>query len=370
MNERAGYTTKVLVFVDTIDGWLAWLEKNTPMRLAHSSGTSGKLSFFPRSTDDMPMLVKGIFKAYEGIGDVPKNDLFNSGKDMVFVFAGFRGGNTIPRFMMDGFASMVTGREDSVIALYPSSMSADVLSLQGRVKTAAAAGRLNELKISPGLLARRDELTALFKNRPQQIRDFVDHYRKHYGDRKAIVMGHWTTYLELKTACEEMGFTHLFAPGSVVTGGGGSKGQTLPDGYVETVADFMGIDWLRQFYGMTEINGWARQCPNRQYHIPPYTIPFLLDPDSGEPLPRTGRQTGRFSFLDLLAKTCWGGCISGDELLIEWDKPCGCGRGNPYISAPIQRYSEMQEGDDKISCAGAHNAHEDALNFLAELKAA
>ena len=47
-----------------------------------------------------------------------------------------------------------------------------------------------------------------------------------------------------------------------------------------------------------------------------------------------------------------------------WDSPCECGRQGPYIYPDIQRFSEKPGGTDKINCAGAPEAHDNAVDFL------
>jgi hypothetical protein len=108
-------------------------------------------------------------------------------------------------------------------------------------------------------------------------------------------------------------------------------------------------------------------CDHGQYHVLPHTIVYLLDPDTGAQLPRTGVQTGRFAFLDLLAQTYWGGLITGDEVTVNWNSNCQCGRQGPSVNRAIGRYSEKRGGDDQISCAGAQAAHDRAIEHLAAL---
>ena len=57
----------------------------------------------------------------------------------------------------------------------------------------------------------------------------------------------------------------------------------------------------------------------------PWVIPFVLDPETSELLPRRGVQTGRFAFFDLAADSHWGGLMTGDEIEIDFDAQCGCG---------------------------------------------
>jgi hypothetical protein len=90
--------------------------------------------------------------------------------------------------------------------------------------------------------------------------------------------------------------------------------------------------------------------------------------ETGELLPRSGRQTGRFGFVDLFPSDHWGGFLSGDKVTIGgWDEPCPCGRTGPYLESSIQRFSELEGGDDKITCAGAPAAHDKAIEYLASI---
>jgi hypothetical protein len=91
----------------------------------------------------------------------------------------------------------------------------------------------------------------------------------------------------------------------------------------------------------------------------------VLHPETGQPLPRSGTQTGRFALMDLLPENYWGGLVTGDEVTLSgWDEPCSCGREGPYLHSTIRRFSEIQGGDDKINCAGAPEAHDKAIEYL------
>jgi hypothetical protein len=94
-------------------------------------------------------------------------------------------------------------------------------------------------------------------------------------------------------------------------------------------------------------------------------IPFVLHPEDGTALPRTGVQTGRAAIFDLLPNSYWGGFITGDEVTADWD-PCPCGWTTPHIERRIERFSDKRGGDDKITCAASDDAHRAALEFLTE----
>jgi hypothetical protein len=118
-------------------------------------------------------------------------------------------------------------------------------------------------------------------------------------------------------------------------------------------------------YGMTECMSATRACSSGRFHLLPYVIPYLLDVRTGEPAPRSGSHTGRFGLIDLAAQSYWGGILTGDEVTLTFgDRPCSCGRQGAYLNASIRRYGEQEGGDDKITCAGAPEAHDRAVDRL------
>jgi hypothetical protein len=160
------------------------------------------------------------------------------------------------------------------------------------------------------------------------------------------------------------GIRAQFAPGSVVMGGGGAKGMPLAADTEAVICEFFGTERMTQCYGMTELNSFSVLCEHDHYHVLPWTTVFLLDLESGTPLPRQGVQTGRAAFFDITQDGTWGGVITGDLITVDWDTPCPCGRTSVGLRKNIQRVSELQGGDDKISCAATPSAQAEAMNFL------
>jgi hypothetical protein len=117
---------------------------------------------------------------------------------------------------------------------------------------------------------------------------------------------------------------------------------------------------------MTEQNFYLVTCEHERLHIPPWVTVLLLDPDSGQPLPREGVQTGRASFFDLSQDGTWGGIVSGDRITVGYS-PCPCGRTTLYMDKKIQRFSEITGDDDKLTCAATPSAQAEALELLTSL---
>jgi hypothetical protein len=114
---------------------------------------------------------------------------------------------------------------------------------------------------------------------------------------------------------------------------------------------------------MTESTATCRLCTHGWFHWPPSLVLFLLDPDTGKPLPRSGVQTGRLALFDLSVSTHWGGAITGDQITVDWDTICPCGRVGPRLKNNVTRYSQMRD-DDKITCSKSPGAYERAVENL------
>ena len=55
---------------------------------------------------------------------------------------------------------------------------------------------------------------------------------------------------------------------------------------------------------------------------------------------------------------------AGDQVTLDWDTDCACGRTSVFVHDSVSRYSEARGGDDKINCVAALDAHAEALDYL------
>jgi hypothetical protein len=348
---------------DSIDAWFDALEARTPLRPNHSTGTSGKLSVIPRDRMDVARFEQTHLKGLEPFGDEPDRlaMLRDGDKPIPIVFPSNRHGRHVAQRMLDGLVRNL-GSEETTYALYNDFMSADVASLAGRVRGASMKGALNEMQISPDLLRRFKASLDRQADQPKDQEVFFERILSELRGRKVYALGNVPLLYNWAVLGESRGLQGIFAAESNVQSGGGLKGATLPADWQARIERFLGVK-LRFGYGMSEQISGNGMCPHGHHHMSPYAIPFVLDPQSGAPLPREGEQTGRYAFFDLLAGSYWGGFVSGDKVTVTWDG-CGCGRKGPYFHQTIERFSELEGGDDKISCSGSNDAHEEAMTWL------
>jgi hypothetical protein len=356
--------------IDSIDGWLDELDRSSELRVFHTSGTSGKLSFLPRTVEAwrqcLQLSAAGI-RDFFGPGSGP--DVLSG--ELPIIFPGYRfGASNAIRGV--GLHAQFTGMgSDDLLYLYPDArMSADVAALSGRLRVAESRGEAGSIEISPALMKRRDEIQALELDRPNQLNKFFAEAERRYSGRDVYITAMWPNLYEWAAGGLERGYRKTFGEGSVALTGGGSKGTVLPDDWRERVVEFLGFDRMYEMYGSSEVLQICYLCEGGNYHFPVSCIPFVLDPATGAPLPRTDPQRGRLAMLDTLSTCYWAAIVTGDDVTIMgWDDACSCGRTGPYLTRPIRRFSESQGGDDKINCAGAPEAHDKAMAFLAALAA-
>ena len=368
-----GLTTTDISQVDangiaSIDDWIDRLEAQTPLMVQHTSGTTGKLSFIPRTKSQWRQtIIHSAMIIRDWWGHAKGPDILRDG--MPIIIPGYRYGAAATQRGNSIQVELYARGEENALFLYPKArFSADIASLGGRLRAAEARGEAGMLDIPPILLERREALLALERSRPDDLRHFFSEAQRRFGGRDVYVTAMWPILYDWAEEGLKRGLKNVFGKGSVLLTGGGKKGKALPDNWRERVLEFIGFDTIYEMYGTSEMMGICMLCERGNYHIPPIIVPFLLDPATGRPLPRRDGTTGRFAGLDLMPNTYWAGLVTGDEItLAGWNTPCACGRTGTHIVPPVRRYSEQEGGDDRVVCAGAPEAHDRALEFLAEL---
>jgi hypothetical protein len=347
----------------SIDGWLDLLRRDTPLDVATSSGTSGTLSFFPKSKQDFRTSVTGLrvqltqrFSEPSSAADIdtPIHVLTPFYRD------GYSTVTRLPAYFLDIFCK---GDPALLHTALPFTASADLMWLAARLRAAQAKGDSRHIDVPDNLLARRGEWEATSASAPARQAEFIRQIIPDLKGERVFALGITGLFYEIARAGLDAGVKAAFAPNSVVMGGGGGKGVVLPDDADDVIRTFFGVDRVRGGYGMTEQNFYLVTCAHERLHIPPWVIVILLDPDSGQPLPRAGVQTGRATFFDITQDGGWGGIVSGDRITVDHDA-CPCGRTTFHIDKRIQRFSDITGDDDKLTCAAAPSAQSAALDLL------
>ena len=363
-------TSHDLSHVDTedcksIDEWIDRLDEQTPLEVITSSGTTGTLSIIPKdkhgAREGMVLWKICLFQTF---GHEPTYDELNPAVDVIWpnYVKGKLGHLRIANMIKRGFTG---GDESKFHALYPDAIDTDLMFLASKMRAAASRGELDRLVIDPALTARKDEFIAMQARQPEDLDRFFATITEKLRGKRVFMIGTYNLMYDVAKAGLKRGIRGVFAKDSAILTGGGTKGFVLPDNYMDVIHEFLGVDRIQQGYGFSEQSAFHWGCSEGRYHVQPWVIPFILDPDTSEPLPRTGRQTGRAAVYDVLLKAHWGGVISGDEVTIDWDLQCPCGQTTVAFEHDIIRYSEKRGvDDDRITCAATHEVHNEAVEFM------
>jgi acyl-CoA synthetase (AMP-forming)/AMP-acid ligase II len=352
----------------SIDEWLTKLQDETPLDVATSSGTSGTMSFFPKSKNDYRVSARSLrVQLAQPFGREPSQaDLHDKIHVLTPLYrAGHSSTGGFAPYLRDEFGH---GDESYLHTAFNHKVSSDLLWLGARLRVAAAKGDMSRVEIPPALLARKPELERLQREAPAQQSAFIRKMAVELKGQRVFALGTTHMFYEVAKRGLEEGVRAQFSPDSLLMGGGGAKGMDLPPNVDEILKEFFNVERVRSCYGMTEMNSFSPTCELDRYHFLPWVTVFILDHDTGKPLPRKGVQTGRAAFFDPTADSTWGGIITGDKITIDWDTPCECGRCSVYVTGKIQRFSEITGGDDKITCAATPSAQAEAMDYLTSIQ--
>jgi hypothetical protein len=350
---------------DGIDEWIDRLDAQTPLEVITSSGTTGTLSIIPKdkhgSREGMVLWKICLFQTF---GKEPTDDELNPAVDVIWpnYANGKLGHLRIANMIKRGFTG---GDESKFHALYPGAIDTDLMFLASKMRAAASRGELDRLEIDPALAARKDEFVAMQARQAQDLEAFFARLSHELRGKRVFMTSAYHHMYDIARAGLERGVRNVFAPDSAILTGGGMKGVALPGDFMDVIKDFLGVDRIQVGYGFSESSTFHWGCSEGRYHVAPWVIPFVLDPDTSEPLPRSGVQTGRAAVYDILLRAHWGGVISGDEVTIDWDLQCPCGQASVAFEKDIMRYSEKKGiEDDRITCAATQEVHDEAVNFM------
>jgi hypothetical protein len=340
----------------SIDTWLDALAAQTDLDVCHTSGTSGTMSFFPWSGHDLA-------KRW-AVNRVTVLQPFGQPVTSTALDEPFHVVQRVHRYRSSHMRDTFTFGRDDLVHLALPRPSADLLWLGARLRMAAARGDSSRVDVPQTLLARRGELEQVQAGEQQAMQAWVGAIAGLRGENLL-----WMSFpFEIHSIAANGLDTDArwsFGPESIVVVMGGAKGRQVPDDWMQRAQEFI-RGRVVQAYGMTELSGFQMMCREGRYHFMPWAVPFVLDPESSELLPRTGVQTGRFAFFDLLPADHWGGLMTGDEVEVDFDSLCPCGATSQHMSHQVSRLSDKRGGDDKITCTATPQAYEEAMEFLTQ----
>ena len=221
--------------VRSIDDWLERLDEHG-MIMSHSTGTTGKLSFMPRSRSEWQAWQGSFFRALEASCGVD----FRVEAVPLF-YPGYRSGNTTGTKMQRIFSELSAAGEEGRYCLYDYAVSSDLLSLAARMRTAEERGELDQLDIDPQLLEERKKLIEVGRRREQDLEQWFTTLADEFRGRRVRINGVAADLVRLALKGRERGIQCEFAPGSVMFTSGGLKGfKDAPSDWEQILRTFSG----------------------------------------------------------------------------------------------------------------------------------
>ena len=323
------------------DAWLERLHAAGHMVMA-TSGTSGKNSFLPGTRGDIDFSMRAIVPSlYWNFGVAPKQDR------PVFILGPKYGPTRAPlyaRTMAEAY-----GRPDARFFL-----TEEPLRISDITKMAALRKAIADGTAMPSDIAGQEQQAAERAEQMEvRLAEIIDEILDH-RDEPMIIQGFWPQLWTMYETARRRGVpSGSFHPETVLIAGGGTKGAVLPDDFQEQIFAFFGFGNERVLggYGMSELSA-AMPRQDGRCRVAPWVIPLVLDREGTTLLNRTaGHTEGRFAFFDVALQGRWGGLISGDHVTADLGGPSPA-----VLDGTIRRYTDLEGGDDKLTCAGTIDA--------------
>lgn len=345
----------------TMDDWLDALD-STAIDMYHSSGTTGRLSFYPRGKAEiLAQLEHGKMTIAEWF-DPPTYRYGDYPLTLIWPAHGFGRSAILRAGQM--FRALLTEDGTDFHPLLPTALSADYQYHVLRTANLHAQGHKFGPVASQYVRARLEEADALKAFVPERTEQLLDIMadRKRDG-RRVMIAGGPVNIHTLAKAGLDKGVEGALVEGSLIRAFGGLKNHADIPTLEADITRFSGAPNYLNAFGMTELTSSFSMCRAGRFHIPPWIIPYVLDEDDGRMKPRSDTQQGRAAFVDLLPQSYWGGVATADRVDVSW-QPCACGRTSVHMSPNISRIAEPPGGDFATTPAtdAAVRAAFDALN--------
>jgi hypothetical protein len=328
--------------VTTQDDWMAALA-SAGHPIYATSGTSGKSSFLPATPADRAFTMRCIVRSVQWQHNIPADR-----SRPVVVLTSSQGSSRATEY----FRNFVDAYGDPKRTWF---LTDEPVKLQDLSRMANLSKAIAGGSASPSDIAALEADLAERKVRVDQDWDRLAEVVQGLAGERIVIQGFWAQQWTLIERLRARGATELrLDPESLLGVGGGTKGAALPADYEQQIFSFWGLRTDRQAsgYGMSELSA-ALPLIGDRYRLQPWIIPLILN-EEGTALvdTHTGQVEGRFAFLDLAVEDRWGGVVSGDRVVADFDTPAVS-----IVEGSVMRWSDLRGGeDDRLTCAGTVDA--------------
>lgn len=318
----------------TVDAWFDALNTETDMHVLHSSGTTGQLSLIPRGKQEHAFSYRHTQMAFAEIAKPGR--LNRAAPDFKVVWPAYAGGWSGVLTFGEMLRDVLCGDAADFYAQIPDRQSVDHQLYVMQIENARAAGHEYIDGPSDYVKSVIDRSFAHRDANAGRVEELFDLVAGEWSGSRVVFAGGPVLLYNLAKTGLARGLEGVLSEGSRVLNFGGFKGVSPVGDEDAIIRRFTGALRMHGIYGMSEMTTAFIEAETGNYHVPPWIIPFVLNPETGEAYPQEGVQTGIAAFFDLTAQTCWGGLISADRVKVSWERS-SCGRTTPFILPDIER---------------------------------
>jgi hypothetical protein len=326
----------------TQDQWVAALAEGGYPVYA-TSGTSGKSSFLPATPGDRALSMRCLLRTL-----MWQYGLAPDGSNAFVLLSSSDGSSRATEY----FRRVAQSYGDPQRTWF---LTDEPVRLQDLSRMAVLSKAMADGTAAPNEIAAFEQDLAERKKRVDEDWDRLADIVTGLAGQRVIVQGFWAQQWTLVERLRARGFNELpLDPHSVLAVGGGTKGVAMPPDFEHQVRTFYGLDESRQSdgYGMSELSA-SMPAVDGRYRLQPWIIPLILNEEGTELVEaESGQHEGRFAFFDLALEGRWGGLVSGDRVIADFDTPAVT-----IVPGSVARYSDLRGGeDDRLTCAGTVDA--------------
>jgi hypothetical protein len=170
-----------------IDDWMTLKETEAPLKIFHTSGTTGKLSFIPRTPLEYDLWMQTLLKnMWYPFGAEPR-DTPGPELRLPVIYRTVRHGRYASQQVIAYLAEHFAPSPDQVYTLNDGTLSADLASLSGRIRVAQAKGELSKMKLSENQRVAFKRYLEELEHRPEETATFFERITDQLRGKRVFV---------------------------------------------------------------------------------------------------------------------------------------------------------------------------------------
>src|SRR5690606_24654426 len=200
-----------------------------------SSGTSGKISVFPRGQAEADYRTNNFLDIHAGYRNERDSALASGEVEYFAPWPVATGRHNMPAHFKALAERVYKNHPERMHILGKGHWDVDMLWLSGCLRAAEAKGDLGSLQLSPAMQRVRERLQQQQADAQKNIDEFIEQLFVGARGKRIFLQAPFGQMIPLAQEAKKRGLKAQFSPDSYLLAGGrsGSKGAVFPDGWLE-----------------------------------------------------------------------------------------------------------------------------------------